>query len=100
MLSGEKADNIPTSSQDVVKFSIHHGFLYFKDCLIWLYLSVGNKFPTIPGESHIAVKEVIQIAAEKQQGKEFRGRRKNCLSRGKARTRKLEILNPLGKGQN
>lgn len=79
MLSGEKVDNIPTSSQDV-KFSIHHGFLYFKDCLIWLYLSVGNKFPTIPGESHIAMKEVVQIAAEKKRTREGVQGRKEKLS--------------------
>lgn len=104
MLSGKKADNIPTSSRDVVKFSIYHGSLYFKDCLIWLYFYEGNKFPTIPRKSHIPVKEIIQMTAEekkkKNKGRNSRGRGKNCLSSGKTMKRKLEILNPSGKGQN
>lgn len=78
MLSGKKADNIPSSSCDAVKFSVHHGSLYFKDCLIWLYLSEGNKLPTIPRKSHVPVKEIIQMAAEKkkeEQGKEFKGKK-------------------------
>lgn len=66
MPSGKKVVNIPTSSLDTVQFSIHCGSLYFKDGLMWLYLSMGNKLPTIPGESQVVVKEVIQIAAERK----------------------------------
>lgn len=79
MTFGEKADHLPTSSQDTVEFSISHESLYFKDCLIWLYLSMGNKLPTIPGESHIVVKEIIQRAAKKKK----RRRRKREWVQGK-----------------
>ena len=59
----------PSSSLHAIKLPIHWESLYFQDCLIWLYFSMGNKLSKTPREMQILPKEGIQRAAEKKRKK-------------------------------